>query len=257
MAASPVKKWISFALKGAVTLGLIWIVLRNQDLGLVAERLVGMSPASVLLAAVLFAGQNVLASGRWVFIMQLFGRSLPYPTALRFYFEGLFFNQALPSTIGGDGVRMFRVVKAGLPVAAGVNGVLLDRIVGLFALLLIVAATQPWLYDRVDDFSARFAFAVVIAAGISGVVLLLLCNRLPSALMKWRAVRGLAGLSGGAATLFTDGRRTSLVVGISLVGHVMMVSAIYVLAVELQLGVSFVDCLVLVPGVMLLSSAPI
>ena len=119
------QKWVGFTIKATVTVGLIWVVLGNQDLDRLAERLSGMTVRSVFLAAVLFR-QNVLASVRWFIVMHLFGRvfRIPWP---RFYFEGLLFNQALPSTIGGDGVRMYRAVKAGLSVASGVNGVLLDR----------------------------------------------------------------------------------------------------------------------------------
>ncbi len=251
------KKFLAFAFKIAVTSGLIWLVLRDQDLSVVGDRLSEISLASIFCAIGLLAGQNVLAARRWVVVMGLFGRALPYRSALRFYFEGLFFNQALPSTVGGDGVRMYRAVKAGLPVADGVNGVLLDRISGLFALLAIVALTQPWLYDRVGDTSARLAFAIVIAAGVGGVLILALCGRIPGGLMRWSAARGLVGLSNGLAKLFRNGAAAMEVFGLSLIGHIMMVSAIFILTLDLQLNVSFLDCLILVPGVMLLASAPI
>lgn len=251
------KKILAFALKAAVTSGLIWLVLRDQDLSAVGDRLSEISALGIVSAIALLAGINVLAARRWVVVMGLFGQALPYRSALRFYFEGLFFNQALPSTVGGDGVRMYRAVKAGLPVAAGVNGVLLDRIAGLFALLGIVALTQPWLYDRVDDTSARLAFAIVIAAGVGGVFVLILCGRMPGGLMRWSAARGLVGLSNGLAALFRNGAAATEVFGLSVIGHLMMVLAIFILTLDLQLNVSFLDCLILVPGVMLLSAAPI
>jgi uncharacterized membrane protein YbhN (UPF0104 family) len=252
-----VKKFLAFALKVAVTSGLIWLVLRDQDLSAVGDRLSEISFVSILGAIALIAGQNVLAVRRWVIVMGLFGRTLPYHSALRFYFEGLFFNQALPSTVGGDGVRMYRAIKAGLPVANGVNGVLLDRIAGLFALLGIVALTQPWLYDRIDDTSARLAFAVVIAVGVGGILVLVLCGRMPGGLMRWRAARGLVGLSNGLTALFRNAAAAVEVFGLSFIGHLMMVSAIFILTLDLQLNVSFLDCLILVPGVMLLAAAPI
>ena len=251
------KKFLAFALKAAVTSGLIWLVLRDQDLSAVGDRLSEISGLSFVSAIALLAGLNVLAARRWVVVMGIFGHALPYRSALRFCFEGLFFNQALPSTVGGDGVRMYRAVKAGLPVAAGVNGVLLDRIAGLFALLGIVALTQPWLYDRVDDTSARLAFAIVIAAGVGGILVLILCGRMPGSLMRWGAARGLVGLSNGLAALFRNGIAAAEVFGLSVIGHLMMVSAIFILTLDLQLNVSFLDCLILVPGVMLLSAAPI
>ena len=251
------QKWVGFTIKVTVTVGLIWVVLGNQDLDRLAERLSGMTVWSVFLAAVLLIVQNVLASVRWFIVMHLFGRALPYPMALRFYFEGLLFNQALPSTIGGDGVRMYRAVKAGLSVASGVNGVLLDRILGLLALLVLVAVTQPWLYDRVDETAARLTFAAVIVAGVVGVTILLFCNRLPAVLMKSKLMRGLAGLSNGLNDLMLQLRLGLPVFGLSIFGHLLMVAASFVLAQDLGLSVTFVDCLVLVPGVMLLAAAPI
>ncbi|MEE2688227.1 MAG: lysylphosphatidylglycerol synthase transmembrane domain-containing protein [Pseudomonadota bacterium] len=250
-------KTILFLIKAAVTVGLIWFVLRGQDLSALGERLADISPLKVGAAIALLAGQNVIAAQRWIVIMRLFGQALPYRVALRFFFEGLFFNQALPSTVGGDGVRMYRAVKAGLPVAAGVKGVLLDRIAGLFGLLAIVALTQPWLYARVDDISARSAFAVIIVAGVIGVSLLILCRRLPADWVKWRVIRGLIGLSDGVVELFRRADVALPVFGISVVGHLMMVLAIFILARDLNLAITFVDCLVLIPGVMLLSAVPI
>jgi len=252
-----VKQFWTSALKVAVTSGLIWLVVRDQDLSAVGDRLSEISLVSILCAIVLLTGQNVLAARRWVIVMGLFGRTLPYRSALRFYFEGLFFNQALPSTVGGDGVRMYRAIKAGLSVADGVNGVLLDRIAGLFALLGIVALTQPWLYDRVEDTFARLAFAVVNAAGVGAVLVLVLCGRMPGGWMRWSAVRGLVGLSNGLAALFRNTAAAVEVFGLSFLGHLMMVSAIFILTLDLQLNVSFLDCLILVPGVMLLAAAPI
>lgn len=257
MATSPVKKWLGVALKGAVTAGLIWFVLRDQDFGQLAAQLLSVTPGAVLLAFLLLLLQNLLAGGRWVVVMRLFGDALPLRTALRFYFEGLFFNQALPSTVGGDAVRMYRAVRAGLPLGAGINGVLLDRIAGLFALLLVVAVMQPWLYRIVDDPVVRTAFAVTIGLGLAGIGLLMVFDRLPTALLRWPVTRGIAALAGGQRALLRSAGASARVFGLSLAGHGMMVAAVYVIARDLGLGVGFVDCLALVPGVMLIASAPI
>ena len=171
-------------------------------------------------------------------------------------------GQSRRATLRSDWERvkaniMYRAVKAGLSIASGVNGVLLDRILGLSALLVLVAITQPWLYDRVDETAARLTFAAVIVAGVVGVTILLFCNRLPAVLMKSKLMRGLAGLSTGLNDLILQLRLGLPVFGLSIFGHLLMVAASFVLAQDLGLSVTFVDCLVLVPGVMLLAAAPI
>ena len=65
------------------------------------------------------------------------------------------------------------------------------------------------------------------------------------------------GLSEGVGALFCRGDIALPVFAISIGGHLMMVSAIFILASDLDLSVTFLDCLVLIPGVMLLASVPI
>jgi len=257
MAIAGHRKWLGFALKGAVTAGLIWFVLRDQDLGQIAGRLGAASLWSIAGALLFLLGQSVLGARRWVAVMTLFEGVIRFRTALRFFFEGLFFNQALPSTIGGDAVRMYRVVKAGAPVGAGVNGVLLDRIAGLLGLVLIVGATQPWLYQRVDSPAARTAFAAVIVAGLGGVGLLVLLDWVPAGLRRWAVIRGVAQLSEGCRRMLLRWRVALPVLGLSLFGHLLMVTAVYVLGRDLGLVAGYLDYLILVPGVMLLAAAPI
>ena len=251
------KSILLFLAKAITTFGLITLVLWDQNFKALAERISELSLLNLSLAMFFLVGQNVIAAIRWIVVMRIFGVSLPIGLAFRFYFEGLFFNQALPSTVGGDGIRMYRSVKAGLPIAAGINGVLLDRIAGLVALLIIVAASQPWLYAKVSDVSARSAFAIIIAIGVIGTISLLASRYLPIRMRRGRVVRGVVGLSKGFWALMRDREVGCIVFGLSLIGHVMTVTAIFILTKDLQMEVSFIDCLILIPGVMLVAALPI
>jgi hypothetical protein len=205
----------------------------------------------------LVAIQSLLASARWVVLMRLFGPALPYPTAVRLFFEGLFFNQALPSTVGGDAVRMYRSIRLGLPLSGGINGVLLDRIAGLLGLLMLVLATQPLLYQRIDDPMVRTAFAAMLGLGACAAILLFSVASVPKGLRRWAIVRGVTQLSDAFRRMVRTPSVGVTVLGLSILGHLIIVSAIYVIVRGLDLPVGFVDCLVLVPAVMLLATVPI
>ena len=257
MAKSPYRKWLLLTVKAGITGTLIWFVFQSVDIGETKDHLAKVSFAMVATVLGLVAIQSLLASVRWVMLMRLFGPALPYQTAVRLFFEGLFFNQALPSTVGGDAVRMYRGIRLGLPLSAGINGVLLDRIVGLLGLLLVVLATQPLLYQRIDDPMARIAFAVVLGLGVVASIVLFSIASVPKGLRRWAIVRGVTQLSSAFRKMV---RRPSVgvsVLGLSILGHVIIVSAIYAIVSGLDLPVGFVDCLVLVPAVMLLATVPI
>ena len=257
MLNSSLKKWLLFVVKAAITIILIWFVLRKVDMADMKRHFVAIGFDTVLFALALLAGQAVLAGIRWRIVMRLFDRVLAVTISVRIYFEGLFFNQALPSTVGGDGIRIYRVYRLGLPFGAAFNGVLLDRVAGFISLILLVAAAQPLLHQRIDDEQALLAFMGIMLLGLSAIIALLALALLPESLGHWRVVRGLMKLSLGGREMLKSVRIAAPVLGYSLVGHVLMVFAVYLIAMDIGLNVGFVDCLIIVPSVMLVATIPI
>lgn len=246
-----------FAAKAAVTLGLTWLVLRNVDMADTLQRVAsirGSVAAGVLLLLLLLSLLSIL---RWQIVMRQFGRMLGFRLTARLFFEGLFFNQALPSTVGGDGVRIYRSFRAGLPLSAAINSVILDRVLGLASLMLLAALAQPLFYDRVDSFPARLTFTAVFVAAVAAIAALLLLAYLPVWCRRWKLMRGLAALSHAARRAFATPAVLIPVTILSVIGHLISVVVFYMLAVSLDLGVTFLDCLVMVPSVLLLATVPV
>jgi hypothetical protein len=257
MTKTPLFKYAIFAVKAAVTVGLIWLVLHNIDLEDTMQR-VRSIPASVAVGGLfLLLLLSLLSIVRWQIVMRQFGRVLGFGLTTRLFFEGLFFNQALPSTVGGDGVRIYRSFRAGLPLAAAVNSVVLDRVLGLTSLMLLAALAQPLFYERVQSTAARLSFSAVFIVAVSGILALLLIGYLPLRVRRWKAVRGLVDMSHAARKVFVTPSVLFPVTVLSVLGHLISVTIVYLLAGSLNLGVSFLDCLVMVPSVLLLATVPV
>lgn len=251
------KRWAGFALKAAVTGALIWLVLRDVDPGMALERMAGLSLPLFFLAVAIFASHCLIGGWRWTIIMGLFGRSIPVPAAIRIFFEGLFFSNALPSTIGGDVVRIYRAAQFGLPTEDAINGVLLDRITGVTALFFFVLAGMPFLLGEVSDPAARIAFGLLVAAGVGGLALLYMAAGIPGGLHRWRIVAALVRLSGAARIVFLKPAIAARVMGLALAIHLVILLAVAVLAASVGLELGAFELLVLVPAVLLLTAVPI
>jgi uncharacterized protein (TIRG00374 family) len=246
-----------FAAKAAVTLGLIWLVLRNVDMADTLQRVASISGFVALSVLVLMLMLSLLSILRWQIVMRQFGRMLGFGLAARLFFEGLFFNQALPSTVGGDGIRIYRSFRAGLPLAAAINSVILDRVLGLTSLMLLAALAQPLFYDRVESVAARLSFTAVFIISVVGIVVLLLLGNLSVRFRRGKLIRGLVGLSYAARHAFATPAILFPVTILSVIGHLISVVIFYMLAESLNLGVTFLDCLVMVPSVLLLATVPV
>ena len=254
------KKRLPLALKFLVSGLLIWFLLANVDLDAAKERVLAVAPGMVVLATAIFLVQLVIGAMRWRAVLDAIGAPLPFARAVGFFFIGAFFSQTLPSSVGGDAVRIYKTWRAGLTLGSAVNGVMLERIAAVVALVALVAATQPFFLPRVDEDTAGWiisAVAVAVAATVAGMVVLMVLDRLPASLRGWRMVRGLAQLSVDARTVFLAPRTAGKALGWGVAGHVNLTLGIYVLALGLKLDVTWVDCIVLFPPALLLTTLPI
>src|ERR1019366_6327782 len=107
--------------------------------------------------------------------------------AMRFNVIGTFFNQTLPSSIGGDAVRLWLVARGGAGWRAATYSIFVDRAIGLIALAIIIVASLPWSYSLIGDPHGRSALLFVDFAALAGGVGFLFFWRLhlPSLKGRW------------------------------------------------------------------------
>src|SRR5205823_11214527 len=105
----------------------------------------------------------VLSAWRWQRVLAVFDTVVPLPTLLLYYLAGQFVGNVLPSTIGGD---VLRVRRAGKDVGAtdiAFASVVLERLTGFIALPLLTFVGILAEPDLVTTSTGWIA--LVIAAG--------------------------------------------------------------------------------------------
>lgn len=243
--------------KIAVSAGLIWLAFRNISIdSLLANlRMVNrMALAAIVLAALVAAP---LHAARWALVIAGSDNRMSFFRATQLVYIGYFFSQALPSAIGGDVVRMWCAYRAGLTPAESFNTVVLDRMVGLLVLLLLVAVTLPWLFARMPDTGARTALTLLAAGGLGVLIVLAALAPQGERLAFWRLLRPLARLAILARSVASDHARVLQVITLSASGLALSVTMVYMGARGIAVELSWIDCLVLVPPVLLVSTLPV
>ena len=248
-----------FALKLAVTAGLIyWFVLPSIDFDTVIDRMDRLSPGLLLIAGALIFFQNaIVVAWRWEHVVAAIDRALPPWRLLKATIITLFFNQVLPSTIGGDGMRIWFLRGMGRSVGLAFRSVLIDRLIGFLGLLLLGLVGSFYLMARLEDSGPVWVVAMV---SLGGLVLIVLAPALVGAMERLpfdRLRQGFETLAREVNLLACDRPRLARLVGASILGQLALAGAVYCLARDLEVPLDLLSAFAVVPGVMVAASVPI
>ena len=147
-------------IKILISAALLYLALRKVNLSDLASRIDIASLGWIGLAIAVTFLQIFVGVLRWREISAECGAPLATRQAMRFNLIGTFFNQTLPSSIGGDAVRLWLVARGGAGWRAATYSIFVDRAIGLIALAIIIVASLPWSYNLISD-PARPVGAVV------------------------------------------------------------------------------------------------
>ena len=205
------RRMMSFAVKAIISVLLLYIALRGVDLGSIKERLGSIDFRWMTLSLFVLCAQMALVALRWRQIVVMYGARLPRAAALNYTFSGQFFNQVLPSTVGGDAVRAWLLTRRGVEWPTAIYSVFTDRLVGVSVLAALVVACLPWSVTMIHDPIARAALAVIGFGALAGVMGFLMLGAMPLRMMeRWWFTRHLAVVSRLAWRSGPDGAALSV-----------------------------------------------
>jgi uncharacterized membrane protein YbhN (UPF0104 family) len=244
--------------KAAISILLLYLSLRAVNLSALGERLSRLHAGWIAGSLVILAAQIFLLTARWQTIAQGCGLAPRYATMLRVSFIATFFNQVLPSTVGGDAARIYLLARDGGGWAGAAYSVLIDRVAGIFALTLIVFLCLPWTLTLVQDPFARIVLILIGCGAIGGAAVFLAIGRIRwKPLMHWAPTRHLVEVSRTAWRICGSWRSVALILAISFAVHLMTVLAAWCMVQSVSATVSFTLLLFMVPPVILIATVPI
>ncbi|MFN2115887.1 MAG: lysylphosphatidylglycerol synthase transmembrane domain-containing protein [Anaerolineae bacterium] len=169
-------------LRIAVSLVLLALLFRNVALSDVVDELRDVDVPSVAGAVLLYVVLGTFVRGnRWRALITSLGHPISRVRAMELFLVGTFFNQLLPTGIGGDLVRALALARDGLGRARAFSTVLVDRALGILPLLavgLVALLAEP---GQPAPMIATMLLATGII-GVLGIIVLFQAHRLQSRL---------------------------------------------------------------------------
>ncbi len=251
------RKALSLLVKVAVSGLLLYFALDLVNVGTMASRLARIQPGWVAVGLLGLVVQAYLAALRWGEIVSACGADLPLAQMFRYTIIAAFFNQTLPSSVGGDAMRIWLLGKeANWRIAA--YSVFLDRAIGLVALAALVVACLPWSLDLIRNPIGRGALLVIgIGSLTAGLVFILLAWERLTILQHWTVTRHLAASAAVVLRILQSPRDVSAITATSLLIHFSTVYVAWCAAQSVGAQLTPLNALFLVLPVILITIVPI
>ncbi|HSR72695.1 MAG TPA: lysylphosphatidylglycerol synthase transmembrane domain-containing protein, partial [Kiloniellales bacterium] len=243
--------------KVAVSALLLGLLVANLDLGQVRATLAALAPAGALAAVAVLILHYAVLGLRWSLVMDRIGAPLGFLRVLPMMFVGMFFNQVLPTTYGGDAMRIWQAHRAGADAESAVVGVLLERLTGVLGLVVLVVFGVAVLGDALVPAALRWVLLAALPAALAGLAVIALLDRLPERWQRWRIVAGLARLAAETRRLCLSAQSAALLLLLALASHALQALSVYALARGLGLPLSALECVAIFPIVILATLLPI
>jgi len=159
-------KKYSGLLKIAVSGGLLIYLFSIVDVQKMFEVLRTCDVRYLFLAALLYCFCIIVISLRWYLMLAIQDIAISFPKIIQYYFTAFFFNNFLPTSIGGDVFRIYKSAKVSSKKAESFAAVVMERLVGFLAILVLANVglyfTAPILQNTVLTLSALILLLVLL-----------------------------------------------------------------------------------------------
>jgi len=249
-------------LRPLVSIGLLAVLVSKIDTSQLVpgDRSLPGTLAFLIGGLLLMLASFVLASWRWQRVLAVFDAHVGLRTLLSHYLAGQFVGNVLPSTVGGDVLRVARLSKDTESREVAFASVVIERLTGFFALPLLTFVGFIARPDLLDHGRSWLALAT---AGTSllvlGVILVLAASPRLAGRFKdhdnW--MRFIGAVHIGIDRLRRDPRDACAALGAAVAYQITVVAAVYCAVHTIGLTIPNGAVLAFVPAVAMAQVLPL
>lgn len=194
-----------------LALALLLILIQEEGDGQLFSALRRVSIVYLLLGLLALLVSRTFAATRWYVLLRSAGVKIPFLRAIMLMFTGNFSSNFLPTTIGGDVVRLGGAMQLGYDRAICLASLVADRLIGMAGMMVALplgliplfsldgalaqSFTLAGLFQKGVEFARRTleAFSIWLKkpAGLGGALLATLGNQLFIYLMIYLLLLGI------------------------------------------------------------------
>lgn len=126
-----------------LAMGLLLYLLSKQGWREIGAAISLIPPWRFVLALGLILVSRLAVSGRWYVLLRSAGVAISLKQSVRITFAGLFASNFLPTTIGGDVIRLAGAMQLNLDAMVSAASLVVDRLIGMLGMAMLLPFGLP------------------------------------------------------------------------------------------------------------------
>lgn len=243
--------------KLAVSALLIWLAFRGWNSAGVFHQILTVNRWALIAALACVGALIPLLVVRWGAILAVLGRRCRFGALFPINMMSTFFGQTLPSTTGGDVMRIWLAYRAGISGRLAFSSTLIDRVVGVLVNLLFVTAALPWMARFISSDIVWRAMLATLALAYAAIIVAMFLDIIPTSLRRLKPVAAIADLASDLRLVLLNPVKAAAPLAYSVVNQIGMIVVVFILAKGLGIAVSIWLLALIVPLSTLVQAVPI
>jgi len=254
------KNFLSFLFRILLSGALLGYLYTKIDTQQTIATLKSVNLNYLFLAWFIFMVINVIILFRWYVLIKALSLSVPVRDVIRYFLIGLFGNLFLPSSIGGDILRIMGLCKSSSQKSRVFASVLLDRLSGFAAIVLVAISVFVLGYGFIDEKSLIIPIALMGFASLIVIFVLFnervysFCCRIFNKLPRFK--KNLMRMHYDIMLLKDKQREGWKAIMLSCLSQVTLAFVFFLIAKALHQDIRMVYFFIFVPMICVVSSLP-
>lgn len=244
-------------LKLAIAVSLLALLLHRADWAQASRHLAQISPQTLVGVLIALLLGLVLSACKWSCALKIQALNYPFGMLLRVLCIGFFFNSFLPTAVGGDAYRVYRTLPPARYRSRAVAAVVLERAVGLLALLTLGGLGAIVLFGHFA--AARLYVGAAMTALVVCAVAFVAVERgwLESTVRRWRPISAVDALLHSIGLLKNQRSNWLLLAVLSVAFQMISIGVVFALFRDVTTAVTLAQCAVITALVGIAAAVPI
>lgn len=249
--------------KTIISIGLILFLVKKANPFAILEslRIVNLSLLGICFLLIIFG--VIVCSYKWYLLLLVQKVAISMRRLIPFYFVGIFFNNFLPTGIGGDIVRIYNTAKYSKKGMASLTSVFMERFTGLIALVLIAMVALGFSYrmgisrDVIFIVNGLFLLCLALTVILFNKIVFNKCNLLVRKFRSgylWNKIEKIH-----QTIYFYRGSKTALgkAIGVSFLFQFLSIIIGYIISLSLNLHIPLLYFFLFIPIISVITMLPV